>query len=492
MAEQISAASVLIEEQSSFALGEAAISAAVALVETSQSASFISAAVALAEVSEDKPKISGAFVLVEIGDYVRPTDTVNAPEVDNAHTPVDGIVQNVETVTIYRPSFHAAAGIFVDVWKPAIVNGVYNPEGSYVRSMQNMETSWSHVISVDGGFKSASASLAMTKGESDDWISNGLGRHIVAYNEAQEIIFEGFVNKITYNNGALTHVRGPLMDIVNRLTISYTPIDPETGAKGITTETLLDAGAQSLPSQQKWGIIEAVLNAGECTDADASQYRSMFLAEYSEPAQTNDISMGGTGNGSISLDILGYSAFLEKYIYTNDSIYFDTLSNKLIGILQADPNGLFTDFSGIQTNSIAVPLWEDNRSTTAKTIIEGLVAQGDASDLRTFFGIYANRRAVYVSRPTTVTYHQRLADPAQRILDNGGNAILPWNVKPGKWLYIDDFALTAPRPLDLRKDPRALLIEQVSYSAPWGLSIQGSGAVRNLPQYLAKLGLRGK
>ncbi len=481
MADLISSAEILVDV---LPAAEASVSSAEILVDVLPAA---------------QTAIASAYFLVEVGPYERPAiQTINEPEVDSApaYTPVSGIAQNVQTVTIYSPSYKSAAGISLQVWKPRISSGLYVPEGAYIRSMENIQTSWSHVISVDGGYKSASMTMAMTRGDVDDWVSDGLGRHIVAFNEAQQRIFEGFVNKVTVNNGPLTHVRGPLVDITNRLTVSYTPIDPDTGAKGITTETQFDypnAGdGNDAASQRRWGLFEQVLNAGECTDDEALQYRSLFLSEYAEPAQTNDISLGGTGGGDVSIEILGYITFLEKFVYTNDSPFFATATDKIRDIVLSEPNGIFTDVSGLDANAIAVPLWEGDRSSTGKSIIDGIVAQGDVSDLRTFFGIYANRRAIYQSRPTTVFYHQRLADEAHRILDAGGNAVLPWNVKPGKWLYIDDFALSAPRPLDLRNDPRAMLIEQVSYSAPWGLGLQGSGSVRNLPQWVAKLGLKGR
>jgi len=122
--------------------------------------------------------------------------------------------------------------------------------------------------------------------------------------------------------------------------------------------------------------------------------------------------------------------------------------------------------------------------------IKALTSRGDASDNRYTFGIYNGRKAYYTVQPTTNTYVQRLTDPKVRVETLTGQEVYPWNVTAAKWLFYPDFLIGRIAPSNLRDDPRYEFIETVSYSAPWGLTHNGS-KVGRLDQKLAKLGLGG-
>lgn len=97
--------------------------------------------------------------------------------------------------------------------------------------------------------------------------------------------------------------------------------------------------------------------------------------------------------------------------------------------------------------------------------------------------------------PTAVEYLHRLGDPAQRVTTLENVTVYPWDVKPGKWLFVPDFLvgrarITATRPAELRRDPRNKFIESVRYTAPWGLDMSG-GKTDRLSQLLAKLTYNG-
>jgi len=62
---------------------------------------------------------------------------------------------------------------------------------------------------------------------------------------------------------------------------------------------------------------------------------------------------------------------------------------------------------------------------------------------------------------------------------------------PGRWALFTDFLVArTPPTADPRQDPRALFIEQATYTAPWSLDLQGGRADRT-SQMLAQLGLSG-
>jgi hypothetical protein len=131
-----------------------------------------------------------------------------------------------------------------------------------------------------------------------------------------------------------------------------------------------------------------------------------------------------------------------------------------------------------------------NDNAAAWSLIQGLVARGDSSDNRYIFGIYNGRVPTYEAIPTDFEYQQRLSDPAQRVETPQGIEVKPWDVTAGKWLFVPDFLIGQVQPTDLRLDPRMIFIESLTYTMPWGLSIQG-GKTDKLSQKLAKLGLGG-
>jgi hypothetical protein len=180
---------------------------------------------------------------------------------------------------------------------------------------------------------------------------------------------------------------------------------------------------------------------------------------------------------------------LDKYPY-NDIIStgLGNLSDKIIAILTAQANTILdTTFPRITANTTQVSLYEnDNKSSWG--LIKSLVALGDVTAARYLFGVYAGFMPVYEAAPATIEYQQQLSDPEQKVATLSGGRVLPWHVLPGKWLLFSDFLIGESEPADLRNDPRAMFIEDVTYTAPWGLAMQG-GKVDTFAQKLARKGL---
>lgn len=412
---------------------------------------------------------------------------------DTAHQKITPIVQSVTTVTIYRPTRSQRSNIAIAVYQPVIWNTDYYAQGHFIRSMEDMAGGWTHTTSVDGGYISASLNMADTRPNLADWIEYGLGRHVEVFNESAQIVWEGFVNSMSVRYGPLTFQRGPLMGVANRVWATYSPVDysTEPPTKGSTQPTII---VDSTASKLKWGIFEEVINAGECTDAEAEYYRDSFIYENSNPKQSKDIAYGDSAEYSVSLELMGYKEFLNRYYYTSSSFALTTASAKILQVIQASPNTKLFDGSGagIETNALLVPEGTADENNTALNVIQGIRALGDVNDQRWLFGIYAGRRPHYTPKETTVSYLQRLADPNQQVRDLSGRKLAPWNVMPGKWLMLEDFLPGKPvNSADLRNDPRALYIEEVTFTHPWGLQIRGGGGDGKLAQFVAKLGLRG-
>jgi hypothetical protein len=411
---------------------------------------------------------------------------------DSAHIPAVVTPQTQTPVKTYDPSHYSSQGMTIAVYRPSIAAGSYSPEALFLFNLESISSGWTHSISIDGGYTTAQLTLNVSDVDLSDWLESGIGRHIVAFGDANDRLWEGFVNQVEVRIGALVFTRGPLMDVANRVLVNYAPLTygPDgIAVTGATTPTLL---ADNTESQALFGILEGILSAGTCQESDAELYRDTYLAENGYPQQSKDISIGGGSQASVTLSLLGYGAFLDRFVYTNSSVNFQTITNKIKAVLAADPNGFWFDVTGVGENAYLTLEGVEDRQTMGGSIIQGLKELGDVNDLPWTFGIYANRRPVYAAQETDYSYYQRLGDPSQRVRDANGNWIRPWNVVPGKWLFIEDLMVGYPRAGNPRQEPRALYIEEVTYTAPWGLQLRGSCGGGRLKQYLAKLSLSGK
>lgn len=394
-------------------------------------------------------------------------------------------------------------GLTVSAYTPLIdISGarVYIPRGRLFDSnMNDRIISYAHELSNDWGYKSIPLVLGGTQDYLDEWFENGLGRHIEVNNTYGQIIASGFVNRVTTISNTLQASRGPLVEVCNRASVVYTPIidvsvsPPLTGAVKSTIITEDD------DSQNKYGIIEKVISGGQLLDDgttnEAEDYRDRYLDGTKEPS-TGDksLSLGSSSQPSIQLEVLGYYAWFDLYVYTNVTTLTTTMTTKMQAVFAADPNDIFsTDYADVEDNNLLVANY-DNDNRTAKSILEEMVKRGnDVDDQRRVFGVFENQKIYYNTIPNNYEYYYKVSGRNQNIwLYSGGETgavVNPWDVKAGRWLFIGDFLPGRFSDFTNKKDdPRSMFIESVSFSAPHGLSINGIG-VSELAQYLAKLGV---
>lgn len=395
------------------------------------------------------------------------------------------------------------AGISIAAFDPSIdpSAGTYMPRGQLkYNKIVNRLQSYSHEKANDWGYKSISITLGGPQIYLDEWFENGIGMHIEVYNSAGILVIAGFVNRITITSSTLQASRGPLVEICNRASVVYTPITDVSVAPPITGAEKSTIIAEDNDSQEKYGIIEKILSGGQLLDDgttdEAEDYRDRYLDEMKEPAMGDKgLSLGNSGDPAIQLEILGYYAWLDLYIYNAVTTGTTTLTAKMQTVLGADPNGIFsTNYSEIEANALLVASY-DNDNRTAKTIIEEMIKRGnDTDDQRRIFGVFANQQIKYNTIPSDFTYYYKLSSRDQNIrLYNAGESgaiVKPWDVEAGKWLFIGDFLPGRFTDVTNKKDdPRAMFLESVNYSAPYGLSLNGIG-IGELAQYLVKLGVK--
>jgi hypothetical protein len=325
----------------------------------------------------------------------------------------------------------------------------------------------------------------------EDWLENGLGRHIALYSHTLEPIWEGEVSSVSGNIGGMSQGRGPLLDAANRIKVIYSTVDTTVTppAVGVREPT---AWADDTDSQALYGIVERAVSIGGANATTAAQIRDTRLADFAIPRTSETDNLTSGTETSVTVECLGYVHRLTGFVY-NQTVTTGLInaSAKLTAILTAEPNSIFSaDYGNVATNTTQVGAWE-NDDRDAWGLVKGIAALGDASLNRYLFGIYADRKAYYNALPTTPKFQRALSDPGQWLeLFGSGGRLKPWEIEPGQWVFYTD--LFAGRSLEttLRVDPRYLLIEQGEFSTPWASVLKGGDANRT-DQLLAQLGLGG-
>jgi hypothetical protein len=349
-------------------------------------------------------------------------------------------------------------------------------------------SSYSQDVQAVGGYGSASFQFPCNQQTAEEWIDGGIGLHIEVYDGINQV-WEGFVNEVSANLGALSVKRGPLLNITNRTKVTYQTTSYATNPPigGQATETAWDSDLDSISA---YGQLEGVLTGGQGTAANAEKLRDVYLLENKYAETNNSLSIqGGEGQVSVSVSCVGYHRLLERYFYSNSASGTVTADARIEAVLTADPSSRFSsDYGEVDGNSVTVPAYEKG-DRTAWTVIKSALALGGSSDERWLFGIYNGRKARYEAMPSDIAYLFRLGDTSQVVEDALlGSQVARWDVTAGKWLMFPDFLAGRGSTSTLRDDPRNLFIESASYQAPWFLTL-GGAKVGKLAQLLAKQGL---
>lgn len=352
-------------------------------------------------------------------------------------------------------------------------------------------TSYSQELRLIGGFYSASIKMNLREEEINDWIQNGIGRHIEVNNPAGVIIWEGFVNSLDVKTGEDTFPVGPLTDIGNRVSVTYSTIDTSTNPPTLGSR-VTTAVANNTASQAKYGIWHKILSINGAVAADATQLRDMVVNDpiRAYPATSDDLSFSGSGTFTVTINMLGYWHWLLAYYYENSATGDIDLSQKITDTITASPNAVFSsDYTKITANTTQVGDYASGEQT-GMTILKDLVNRGDSSYNPYSIGVYAGRRFVYAAIPTELKYQRRRGKSVTDILDG---EIKAWDIQPAQWLFRPDFLVGRNPPITaatLGQDPRANLIETVKFSTPYKLSINGR-KLSQIDQVLAQRGIGG-
>lgn len=345
---------------------------------------------------------------------------------------------------------------------------------------------YSHEIDSTVGYKTMQFTQGGSESVNDVWLRR-LGWHVDVYDESMVKVWEGFVNEVELKSGALTVKRGPLLDVSNRVKVVYQTVtyntNPPVGGGQAETSVANDTDSQDL-----YGILEENISGGTGQSTQMDQLRDTMLNEKKLPETGQTLNLDSPSAPAVTVSCLGYGALLGRFYYSRSGTGTVGASAKIIHILGSAPTVAY-ETTDIDTNTLAFGLFADGQKTGLGEIMD-VVAAGDSSDNRWTFGIYNDRRAFYRAVPTTAVYQHYLGETAQRIENIGGGLVYPWQVRPAEWLIVADYLPGIIAPAIIREDPRAIFIESVRYTAPFGIQIEG-GKTGKLAQKLAKTGLGG-
>lgn len=342
----------------------------------------------------------------------------------------------------------------------------------------------------NGGHWSASLALELSQSEMEDWLNHGIGRDVEIYNQAGQIVWNGFVNRMSGSLGGVAVARGPLMDVINVLRVEYRAVsyntNPPVGGNPKVTPVAVD-----YDSLEFYGTRQGVFSGGSGTDEEMINIRELFLREKAHPATSVDVNLSGGAGSTLTIELLGYYHMLRSYFYIDtDSVGTVAAGTKLRSVLAADPNQLFTSLDRIEENAVQVGAYETGENT-AEAIVKTLNNLGDPDYNRMRFSIQGRRVAVYEKIPDHVSYVFNPHDVSGKLKTPAGAVVEPWDVKVGRWVRVSGLqSRTISGASGLRQDTGMVFIESVDYKAPYGLSLNGN-RVSRVDQAVAQQGIKG-
>ena len=387
-------------------------------------------------------------------------------------------------------SIFGQVGLYAQAYDPTIVLGTsYSRKATPVRQrITEALLSYSHQKDAQGGWTSAQLSFRATEDEANDWFEYGLNRHVEICNSAHIPIFAGFVNIVTVSRGTLTSVRGPVTDIMNRASVTYTPILSTATAPPIYGVQRPTTIADDDDSREKYGTWEKVLQGGRVLPTGATQYRDSELARLAWPRTSQQISLEAQEVNVVSLEILGYYARLGGWIYQDLTAGTRQADTRMQDIFADEPDSLF-DTTGVDiaANATLVSRWEDTAST-AMDAIQAVLKYSDAANQTWYVGV-KDITPYYWPEPTEPLYQHRIVGPEITIEEYLTESnIYPWDLESGEWMFLTGLLVGRQPETSIYQDPRFQFIEQVRYTAPWGLEVNGE-RVTSMGQAISEKGM---
>ena len=210
----------------------------------------------------------------------------------------------------------------------------------FVRSLGPDVDDWQHTVRAVGGYWDGTYSETIRRDDLGAYLQDALGQHVVVKDDALDVIWEGFINRLTIRVGGFSWQVGPMLDAINRTFVEYNLRDPVSG-KALAGRLIPTEWGDNLDAQARYGIIEKILSVQGANQATAVEQRNSFLATGAWPKTSQSIASGGNAV-SVEVECFGYVRWLDRVIYNQTVTTGDVfLAEKIKNVLLTEPNGFF-------------------------------------------------------------------------------------------------------------------------------------------------------
>ena len=329
-----------------------------------------------------------------------------------------------------------------------------------------------YTISATYGYDSCNFTLTGDMDYLRGWFRAGLVRDIIWRSPPGRMVWNGYVESMRLQEGGLSRSKS-IAPMSNRIYYVYSSLDTSTNPPTVKEQKTITVN--NTTSQGVYGIKTATISGGQISDTAAAIEADTTLTEASR-IRIDEVMVFGSGQPpALSVRCVGYAHMLDWFNYSQVSNSGDeNLSTIIAAVLAADPNSVMsTSATNIDTNTTQAEEYY-NGDRTAWRVIRDLTARGGAANNRWIAGVYEGRAVTYKQAETIDTrwnqvaankylsYQKNPTDPGDRIFDEAGREIEPWDARPDKLFFTVGYG----------KQPQ--YIEQVIFTAPYRLQTKSS------------------
>lgn len=344
--------------------------------------------------------------------------------------------------------------------KPKLGNGFIKSHAAF---------NYRHRLNAVGWFDTASCDIAVSVSEGERILEQYIGNRIATYvDNPAEPIWEGFINRITYEYGSVIFTIS-LDAMVNKVRVTYSMDSIGDGGPSLT------ASVSNTESQAIYGIKDGLFdaqfnNSSSTSTSHKEAIRDRILNVQAWPKPSTSLS-SGSSQPIVRLEMLGFYHTLNWDICTRSKTTNDDPDDEIIAMLASSSqlSNQDTFFDNADTTEIeentgfAFPRGAEH-GVPLLDYFKGILDGGDAIN-RWILGITptsfnrGTRRFYYRQANTTVEYTTRVREPGT-IYNLYGRKIPPWRVKPDRGIRLQDALIGWNLQGD---DPREFYIEKVEY-----------------------------
>lgn len=356
---------------------------------------------------------------------------------------------------------------------------------TFIDDITSITQNQTFTISAVGGFDTAEFTIMATRDELQDWFDDGLMRRIEFINPEGVQIWEGYVNRMRYSVGTLVETK-TVETLFNRVYMHYAPLDFSVfpPIAGPPQDLIFD----DIASQQDFGIKSLVMSGGERVTETAFNWARAALKDSKSIRKGEAVNILSQDSISIEVECLGYWHALKWLPYISiaktGSIQAHEVIIEVLEYFNSINQGwLPQDFDWLDYN-FRTERRGYSSLQSCQEVITNIINEGGLGGERWVGGFYQDRNFLYKSAEDLLglysehfDLYRTLDDAGQMIFDSAlGTEVKPWDMVPDRHLQTLD---------DLADD---MYIEQITYIAPYGLTLIG-GDDQRLSIYLSQKGL---